>query len=127
MRLSHLFFTTLRDDPADAEMASHRLLVRAAAGIVMTQATRMPRASRCRLTADGRVGRPVPAGRPVERKVAVPAGRSLPLELRHFERECDRLVGGEQAAMLPGGLEGGFAEPVAEVLAQAFDLVADPA
>ena len=29
MRLSHLFFTTLRDDPADAEMASHRLLVRA--------------------------------------------------------------------------------------------------
>jgi prolyl-tRNA synthetase len=29
MRLSHLFFTTLRDDPADAEMVSHRLLVRA--------------------------------------------------------------------------------------------------
>jgi prolyl-tRNA synthetase len=29
MRLSQLFFTTLRDDPADAEMASHRLLVRA--------------------------------------------------------------------------------------------------
>ena len=29
MRLSRLFFTTLRDDPADAEMASHRLLVRA--------------------------------------------------------------------------------------------------
>ncbi len=29
MRLSHLFFTTLRDDPADAEMASHRLLIRA--------------------------------------------------------------------------------------------------
>ncbi|MEA2619713.1 MAG: prolyl-tRNA synthetase [Chloroflexota bacterium] len=29
MRLSHLFFSTLRDDPADAEMASHRLLVRA--------------------------------------------------------------------------------------------------
>jgi prolyl-tRNA synthetase len=29
MRLSHLFFTTLRDDPADAEMASHRLLLRA--------------------------------------------------------------------------------------------------
>src|SRR5882672_4577293 len=29
MRLSNLFFTTLRDDPADAEMASHRLLVRA--------------------------------------------------------------------------------------------------
>jgi len=29
MRLSHLFFTTLRDDPAEAEMASHRLLVRA--------------------------------------------------------------------------------------------------
>jgi len=29
MRLSHLFFATLRDDPADAEMASHRLLVRA--------------------------------------------------------------------------------------------------
>ncbi len=29
MRLSHLFFTTLRDDPADAEMPSHRLLVRA--------------------------------------------------------------------------------------------------
>jgi prolyl-tRNA synthetase len=29
MRLSHLFFTTLRDDPSDAEMASHRLLVRA--------------------------------------------------------------------------------------------------
>ena len=29
MRLSKLFFTTLRDDPADAEMASHRLLVRA--------------------------------------------------------------------------------------------------
>jgi prolyl-tRNA synthetase len=28
MRLSHLFFTTLRDDPADAEMASHRLLLR---------------------------------------------------------------------------------------------------
>ena len=30
MRLSQLFFTTLRDDPADAEMPSHRLLVRAA-------------------------------------------------------------------------------------------------
>jgi prolyl-tRNA synthetase len=29
MRLSQLFFSTLRDDPADAEMASHRLLVRA--------------------------------------------------------------------------------------------------
>src|SRR6476620_3539407 len=29
MRLSQLFFTTLRDDPADVEMPSHRLLVRA--------------------------------------------------------------------------------------------------
>jgi len=29
VRLSHLFFTTLRDDPADTEMVSHRLLVRA--------------------------------------------------------------------------------------------------
>jgi prolyl-tRNA synthetase len=29
MRLSHLFFTTLRDDPNDAEMPSHRLLIRA--------------------------------------------------------------------------------------------------
>ena len=29
MRLSSLFFASLRDDPADAEMASHRLLVRA--------------------------------------------------------------------------------------------------
>ena len=29
MRLSNLFFATLRDDPADAEMASHRLLLRA--------------------------------------------------------------------------------------------------
>ncbi|MGH2489253.1 MAG: proline--tRNA ligase [Candidatus Limnocylindria bacterium] len=29
MRLSQLFFATLRDDPADADMASHRLLVRA--------------------------------------------------------------------------------------------------
>ena len=29
MRLSDLFFTSLRDEPADAEMASHRLLVRA--------------------------------------------------------------------------------------------------
>jgi prolyl-tRNA synthetase len=29
MRLSRLFFTTLRDDPADAEMVSHKLLVRA--------------------------------------------------------------------------------------------------
>jgi prolyl-tRNA synthetase len=29
MRLSHLFFTSLRDDPADAEMPSHRLLIRA--------------------------------------------------------------------------------------------------
>ena len=29
MRLSELFFITLRDDPADAEMASHRLLLRA--------------------------------------------------------------------------------------------------
>ena len=29
MRLSELFFTTLRDDPSDAEMPSHRLLVRA--------------------------------------------------------------------------------------------------
>ncbi|HEX2221640.1 MAG TPA: proline--tRNA ligase [Candidatus Limnocylindria bacterium] len=29
MRLSRLFFATLRDDPADAEMASHRLLLRA--------------------------------------------------------------------------------------------------
>jgi len=29
MRLSHLFFTTLSDDPADAEMVSHRLLLRA--------------------------------------------------------------------------------------------------
>jgi len=29
MRLSKLFFTTLRDDPADAEMPSHRLLIRA--------------------------------------------------------------------------------------------------
>ena len=29
MRLSHLFFTSLRDDPAEAEMVSHRLLVRA--------------------------------------------------------------------------------------------------
>src|SRR5207245_6727538 len=29
MRLSQLFFASLRDNPADAEMASHRLLVRA--------------------------------------------------------------------------------------------------
>jgi prolyl-tRNA synthetase len=29
MRLSSLFFTSLRDDPADAEMPSHRLLLRA--------------------------------------------------------------------------------------------------
>jgi prolyl-tRNA synthetase len=29
MRLSQLFFTTLRDDPSEAEMPSHRLLVRA--------------------------------------------------------------------------------------------------
>ena len=29
MRLSQLFFATLRDDPAEAEMVSHRLLVRA--------------------------------------------------------------------------------------------------
>lgn len=29
MRLSRLFFATLRDDPAEAEMVSHRLLVRA--------------------------------------------------------------------------------------------------
>ncbi len=29
MRLSNLFFTSLRDNPAEAEMASHRLLVRA--------------------------------------------------------------------------------------------------
>ena len=29
MRLSELFFTTLRDDPSDAEMPSHRLLLRA--------------------------------------------------------------------------------------------------
>ena len=29
MRLSHLFFSTLRDDPADVEMPSHRLLLRA--------------------------------------------------------------------------------------------------
>ncbi len=29
MRLSQLFFASLRDDPSDAEMASHRLLVRA--------------------------------------------------------------------------------------------------
>src|SRR5690349_4465527 len=29
MRLSHLFFATLRDDPPEAEMASHRLLLRA--------------------------------------------------------------------------------------------------
>jgi prolyl-tRNA synthetase len=29
MRLSHLFFATLRDDPADVEMPSHRLLLRA--------------------------------------------------------------------------------------------------
>jgi prolyl-tRNA synthetase len=29
MRLSQLFFATLRDDPADVEMASHRLLLRA--------------------------------------------------------------------------------------------------
>src|SRR5438477_9939239 len=30
MRLSELFFATLRDDPGEAEMPSHRLLVRAA-------------------------------------------------------------------------------------------------
>ncbi|MFP5291077.1 MAG: proline--tRNA ligase, partial [Actinomycetes bacterium] len=29
MRLSELFFTTLREDPAEAEVASHRLLLRA--------------------------------------------------------------------------------------------------
>src|SRR5436190_22543298 len=29
MRMSELFFATLRDDPAEAEMASHRLLIRA--------------------------------------------------------------------------------------------------
>ncbi len=35
-RLSHLFVRTLRDDPADAEVASHRLLVRA--GYIRRQA-----------------------------------------------------------------------------------------
>jgi prolyl-tRNA synthetase len=29
MRLSHAFFQTLRDAPADAELASHKLLLRA--------------------------------------------------------------------------------------------------
>src|SRR5258708_29492321 len=29
MRLSQLFFTSLRDDPGEAEMPSHRLLLRA--------------------------------------------------------------------------------------------------
>ena len=29
MRIGSLFFTTLREDPADAEMPSHRLLLRA--------------------------------------------------------------------------------------------------
>ena len=29
IRLSQLFFRTLREDPVDAEVASHRLLVRA--------------------------------------------------------------------------------------------------
>ena len=29
MRLSDLFFATLRDDPGDAEMVSHKLLLRA--------------------------------------------------------------------------------------------------
>jgi prolyl-tRNA synthetase len=29
MRLSQLFFASLRDDPAEAEMVSHKLLVRA--------------------------------------------------------------------------------------------------
>ena len=29
MRLSELFFTSLRDDPGEAEMPSHRLLLRA--------------------------------------------------------------------------------------------------
>ena len=28
MRISQLFFTTLREDPADAEMPSHQLLLR---------------------------------------------------------------------------------------------------
>ncbi|MCB1282068.1 MAG: proline--tRNA ligase, partial [Salinibacterium sp.] len=35
-RLSHLFVRTLRDDPADAEVTSHRLLVRA--GYIRRQA-----------------------------------------------------------------------------------------
>jgi prolyl-tRNA synthetase len=29
MRIGNLFFSTLREDPADAEMPSHRLLLRA--------------------------------------------------------------------------------------------------
>jgi hypothetical protein len=63
----------------------------------------------------------------VNRKVTVPEGRSLRIELRIFERECDRLVRGERAASLPGGLEGGITERFTQTPAQAFEVVADPA
>ena len=83
MRLSNLFFTTLRDDPADAEMASHRLLVRAgprpparigdllapAAGFPGQQAGRAGRPRRDepdRQPGDGDAGRP--PGRRVARE-----------------------------------------------------------
>jgi prolyl-tRNA synthetase len=46
MRLSELFFATLRDDPGEAEMPSHRLLLRA--GYLRQAGQRPGRADRSR-------------------------------------------------------------------------------
>ena len=43
MRLSQLFFATLRDDPSDAEMPSHRLLLRAGDHVPAPTPRRVPR------------------------------------------------------------------------------------
>ena len=91
MRLSQLFFATLRDDPADAEMPSHRLLVRAGLrppariGHLLAPAARLPghqarRAGhprgdgRDRLPGDGDAGRP--PGRPLARVGSLRRDRS---------------------------------------------------
>ena len=80
MRLSHLFFATLRDDPADAEMPSHRLLLRAGYVRQLGSGHLLAAAARQAGQRPGRAGHPRGAGphrRPGDGDAGRPPGRRL--------------------------------------------------
>ena len=92
--MSSLFLRTLRDDPADAEVDSHRLLVRAgyirrvAAGHLLVAAARLPGAAQGRADRAGGDGPRRARRRPCCRSSSRSSCGSAPAATRRTARSC---------------------------------------